>query len=71
MPARVPGGRTVRVRYQAISGRSEPDTSQCRLYGAGIGSVNDCVPMARNPLFKDRRIRMRLGISHDARSRFV
>jgi hypothetical protein len=32
----------------------------------GTGSVNDRARMARNPLFKDRRIRTRLEIWHAA-----
>jgi hypothetical protein len=32
----------------------------------GIGYVNDRARMARNPLFKDRRLRTRLEIWHAA-----
>jgi hypothetical protein len=54
--------RPLRFGIRQTLGGASPDTSQCCLYGTGIGSVNGYAPMARNPLFKDRRIRMKLGI---------
>ncbi|MFT5651359.1 MAG: hypothetical protein ACI9TZ_002850, partial [Yoonia sp.] len=56
----------LRIGIRQTLGGASPDTSQCRHCWIGIGSVNDRAHMARNPLFKDRRIRTRLEIWHAA-----